>query len=138
MIDSDPSLSGWGADCQDRRTGGLWSERERQYHINCLELLAAFLAFQTFATGTKGISVLRRIDNTTAVAYINNQGGTVSRNLLLLPKDLCMWALERDISIIAQHLPGILNSLVDAESRMRWDRSDWKLDPANFHCINQR
>ena len=72
MIDSDASLSGWGAACQDQRTGGPWSERERQYHINCLELLAAFLALQTFAKGRKGISVLLRINNTTVVAYINN------------------------------------------------------------------
>ena len=67
---------------------GPWSEQERQSHINCLELPAAFLALQTFAKGKVGISVLLRIDNTMVVAYINNQGGTVSRDLLLLVKDL--------------------------------------------------
>ena len=137
VIDSDASLAGWGAACQDQRTGGPWSDQERQYHINCLELLAAFLALQTFAKGKEGISILLRLDNTTAVAYINNQGGTVSRDLLLLAKEVWMWALERNIHIKAQHLPGVLNSAADAESRTMKDRSDWKLDPAIFHRIDQ-
>ena len=135
IIDSDASLSGWGAACQDQRTGGPWSERE-ELHINCLELPAAFLALQTFAKERSGIAVLLRIDNTTAVAYINNQGGTVSRDLLLLAKDLWMWALVRDIHIKAQHLPGVFDSLADSDSRSMKDQSDWRLDPAIFRRIN--
>ena len=48
IIDSNASLTGWGAACQDLRTGGPWSGQERSNHINCLELWAATLAFQTF------------------------------------------------------------------------------------------
>ena len=36
------------------------------------------LATQTFLKGQTGISMLLQMDNTTAVAYINNLGGTVS------------------------------------------------------------
>ena len=44
-------------------------------------MMAATLALKTFAKNRTGISVLLRIENTTAVAYmyINNQGGTVSK-----------------------------------------------------------
>ena len=136
-IDSDASLTGWGAVCQDQRTGGPWSSEERQMHINCLELLAATLAIQTFAKNRTGLSVLLRIDNTTAVAYINNLGGTVSKDLLELAKNLWMWCLERNIHITAQHLPGILNEVADTESRVMIDRSDWKLNPTIFTKINQ-
>jgi hypothetical protein len=65
VIDSDASLIGWGATCQGQRTGGPWSHQESQMHINCLELLAATLAIQTFTKGRTQISVLLRIDNTT-------------------------------------------------------------------------
>ena len=51
------------------------------------------------------------------MAYINNQGGTVLNDLLLLVKEMWMWALERNIHIKAQHLPGVLNSAAYAESR---------------------
>ena len=54
VIDSDASLIGWGAACQDQRTGGPWSDQEKESHINCLELLAATLALKTF---TKGASI---------------------------------------------------------------------------------
>ena len=65
---------GWGAAYQSHGTGGPWSQQERIMHINCLELLAATLAVQTFAKRKTNISILLRIDNTTAVAYINHLG----------------------------------------------------------------
>ena len=96
-IDSDASKMGWGASCSNLRTGGPWSSQEKSMHINCLELLAATLAIQTFLKGKSRLSVLLRIDNTSAVAYINNLGGTVSKELASLAKNLWMWCLERNI-----------------------------------------
>ena len=78
-----------------------------------------------------------KIDNTTAVAYINNHGGTVSRELVSLTRDLWMWCLERNIHIQAQHLPGVLNRTADWESRSMRDRSDWKLDQQIFLGIEE-
>ena len=46
-----------------------------------------------------------------------------------------MWCLERNIYIIAQHLPGIQNVIADAESRTMIDRSDWQLNPVIFGTI---
>ena len=75
VIDSDASLQGWGARCGTQTTRGAWSQRETALHINCLELLAATLAVQSFAKGQSRLNILLRIDNTTAVAYINHLGG---------------------------------------------------------------
>ena len=72
-IDSDASLRGWGARCHLQSTGGPWSEEEKRMHINCLELLAATLAVKSFAKHRSRVSILLRIDNTTAVAYINDK-----------------------------------------------------------------
>ena len=114
-----------------------WSLLEKECHINCLELLAATLALKTFVKHKIGISVLMKIDNTTAVAYINNQGGTVSKELISLTRDLWMWCLERNIHIQAQYLPGVLNQAADRESRSMKDRSDWSLDHSTFQKINR-
>ena len=81
VIESDASTRGWGATCEGARTGGPWSSEERQWHINCLEALAAFHAVKCFVRDRKSITVLLRMDNTTAVAYVNKLAGTVSTKL---------------------------------------------------------
>ncbi len=137
VIESDASLAGWGAVCNYQQTGGPWSQEEHNLHINCLELLAATLALKTFTKGQTGLLVLLKMDNTTAVAYVNNQGGTVSRELVRLSKDLWTWYLQRNISIKAQHLPRHLNKVADSESRTMLDQSDWKLNSRVFQQIHQ-
>ena len=102
-IDSDASLQGWGATCEGKTTRGPWSPQEQALHINCLELLAATLAVQTFAKGKIGISILLRIDNTTAVAYINRKGGTASPILSNLARTLWLWCAERNISLLSTY-----------------------------------
>ena len=47
----------------------------RGAYVNRLELLAATLAVKSFAKDKFRISILLRIDNITAVAYINHLGG---------------------------------------------------------------
>jgi len=138
IITSDASLQGWGAVCNGTRTGGPWGQLEQGMHINCLELLAATLAVKTFLKDCTGTSVLLQLDNQTAVAYINNMGGTVSPKLTDLAKDLWMWALSRDFTLTAEHIPGVVNVEADAESRSMKDRTDWKLHPKLFQEINQK
>ena len=137
VIQSDASLAGWGAVCNGVSTGGSWSPKEQMMHINCLEPLAADLAVKTFLKDRQGVSVLLQLDNSTAVAYINNLGRTVSPSLISLAKTLWLWALERDILLTAQHIPGISNAVADLESRLERDKSDWMLAHVVFQRINQ-
>ena len=44
FVNSDASLTGWGASCNGQSTGGRWSLSESNNHINFLDLLAAFHA----------------------------------------------------------------------------------------------
>ncbi|XP_071573676.1 uncharacterized protein [Temnothorax nylanderi] len=74
-IFSDASSSSWGAYCNDHRVNGFWNEEERDQHINYLELLAAWFGLKCFAKELRDCDVLLRIDNTTAIAYINKRGG---------------------------------------------------------------
>ena len=136
VIRSDASLQGWGAVCNSTRTGGPWSQEEQEMHINCLELLAATLAVQSFLKDQADVSVLLQLDNQTAVAYINNLGGIVSPQLTRLAKDLWMWVLSKDLVISSVHIQGITNCVADAESRTWTDQTDWSLHPEIFREIN--
>ena len=129
VIETDASTIGWGATCQGVQTGGRWSKTEARLHINCLELLAASLAIKCFAKQTQNIVIHLKMDNTTALTYINKFGGTVSPELNKLTKELLTWCLERNIILQATHLAGILNVTADTESRVMRDRSDWMLHP---------
>ena len=73
---SDVSMQGWGATCQGKSTNGKWSSQESIQHINLLELKAAFLALKTFLKNQSHKVVLLKLDNSAAVAYLNNKGGT--------------------------------------------------------------
>ena len=44
--------------------------------------------------------------------------------------------MERNILLHAQHLPGVLNTIADEESRTWSDRSEWKFSPILFQEIN--
>ena len=78
------SRSGWGAHLLDRYVSGVWSEEEKLLHINLLEMEAMFLALQSFREEVAGRRVTAMCDNSTVVAYVYKQGGTVSRSLCLL------------------------------------------------------
>ena len=137
-IESDASRTGWGALSQETRTGGPWSSEEKEFHINCLELLAAFLAVKTFLKSRRSVHARLWMDNQTAVAYVNNMGGTVSTQATLISRDLWMWCLQRDITLSAQYLPGKDNTIADQESREMKDRSDWLLNREVFGMILRR
>ncbi len=137
-IETDASTLGWGATCNGARTGGPWSRLEQTLHINCLELLAATLAVKCFAKGKTALSIMLKMDSAAALTYINKRGGTSSPELTKLAKELWLWCMERNISLSAEHLPGVQNTIVDEESKVMKDRTDLMLCPQVFHQINQR
>ena len=97
VIESDASRLGWGATLkgQGLRTGGQWSTSEQEMHINCLELLVASLAIQTFAKEKRSIRILVRTDNISTRAYINHFGGTHSWQMNHLAMQIWKWCIER-------------------------------------------
>ena len=137
VIETDASTTGWGAQCNGVRTGGPWTPLERQMHINCLELLAASLAVRSFAKETSDVTIHLKMDNTTALTYINKLGGTVSPELNRQTKLLWEWCFQKNITLKASHLAGSLNVIADEESRVMRDRSDWKLCPTVFQKIQR-
>ncbi len=79
VVSTDASAMGWGAMCNGHAAAGLWTGSRLQWHVNCLELLAVWLALRHFKVLLHDKHVLVRTDNTATVAYINHQGGLRSR-----------------------------------------------------------
>ena len=124
---------GLGSSAQWLHTdGGLWSSKEATYHINYLELLATFLVTKALGKDWQEITVLLQLDNITAVSYINWKGGTTSKLLCQLAISLWTWCSERKKYLMAEHLPGHLNSQADEESRIMKNRCDWMRNRTNF------
>ena len=71
--------------------------------------------------------MLLKLDNTTAVAYINKKGGTISASSNKLAKYIWNWAKGQDIWIITSHVTRVKNTTADARSRLFYDNKEWSL-----------
>ena len=138
VIQTDASKKGWGAHCLGKSVGGQWSQKESQLHINLLELKAVHLALLTFSKAQNLKSVHIQMDNMTALSYLVKMGGTHSRELTSLAKEIWDFLLSEQITITAEYLPGVLNVQADRASRHFQDSSEWLLCPQLFQKICQK
>ena len=97
----------------DQYVSGVWLEEEKLLHINLLEMKVMFLALQSFWEKVTGHRVTAMCDNSTVVAYVNKQGGTVSRSLCSLASRLLRWMESLDIHLDARYLSGHSSVLAD-------------------------
>lgn len=137
-IQSDASTLGWGAVYGTQKTGGRWTPLEQEFHINILELLAAFFALKCFCNHMGNCHIQIQIDNTTALAYINNMGGSKSKQLNELAVEIWEWCTARNIWLSAVHIAGRLNTGADEQSRVFSDNHEWMLDKHSFDKIMLR
>ena len=126
-----------GATCQGQITGGVWSKEESALHINAKELLAAFMAIQTFVKHQLQLTIHIKIDNMSAVAYINKMESTKSRDLNLLMKRIWDWCQDLQIVLTAEYLSGSQDLVAAWHFRTINDSSDWCLNRQIFHQIQK-
>ncbi|KAJ1197977.1 hypothetical protein NDU88_001821 [Pleurodeles waltl] len=98
-------------------------------------MLAGSFAIKSLAKDRVQCTILLRMDNVSAVRYINHLGGTRSKPLADLAKSLWEYCLLNEIPLSAEYLPGSLNQAADWHSRFLRDYSDWKLHPSIFRSI---
>ena len=137
IIECDASLIGWGAFSEGQPAQGRWSDLEASNHINYLELLAAFNALRAFVSSRQSIHVRLKIDNSTALSYINNMGGIRSPRLDLLARRMWEWCISRDIFLSAQHIPGKMNTRADDLSRKFSLNLEWSLNKGVYEQVVQ-
>ena len=56
-------------------------------------------------------------DNTTVMAYVNKQGGTISSSVYLFTRQVLMWAEENSVTLVARYIPENRNVVADQLSR---------------------
>ena len=127
---TDASHNGWGAHLLDRRASGIWTDQDLGRHINWLELQAVFLALRRFLPLVREKTVQIMTDNTTVVGQLRNQGGTKSRELTLLTRQLLEWTDSHQMVLVPRHIPGKANILADQLSRRgQVIETEWSLHP---------
>ncbi len=129
MLTTDASLTGWGAVLDGRPAQGIWRGHLLDWHINCLEMMALFLALKYFLQQLRGYHFLVRVDNTAVVSYINHQGGLRSCRLNRPAQQVLLQAQDKFLSIRAIYIPGHMNVGADWLSRQAVKHGEWKLHP---------
>ena len=128
---TDSSTVEWGAHMDGQTASGVWDLSMRNVHINELELRAIWLGLMAFQNSILDSNVAIMCDNVTAIAYLRNQGGTLSPSLCQVASQVCLWAEVRSITLIPRHVPGHLNVLADQLSRKdQVLKTEWSLNPA--------
>ena len=131
-LTTDASQNGWGAVYNEISTGGFWSNEEKSFHINCLELLAVFMGLQTFCKTYYNTHIRILTDNTTTIAVLNHMGASHSDPCNRLGKEIWEWCISRKIWLSAAHIPGVCNIQADFESRRTNDTTEWTLDSTSL------
>jgi len=84
-------MTGWGAYLSRQPVSGLWSQEERSLYNNVLEMNPVLLAVSAFLPQLRYQKICLATDNSTVVAYINNQGDTKSQTLCSLSRELLLF-----------------------------------------------
>ena len=98
---------------------------------------AVHLALQTFVSAKSNIHILMLIDNSITNAYINHTGGTHSKALSNLALEVWEQCINRQISLHAEHILAVINTVTDAELRKALVPSNWMLDKKVFHTLQR-
>ena len=136
---SDASDGGWGAHLDEQVASGLWAPEEVELSINARELLTIERALLWFAPHLVGSSVAVFADNSTAISYLRNQGGTHSSFLNSIAQRILRWAEVLSVVISPQFIMGKHNVLADALSRPNQILgSEWTLKQEVFGDLCRR
>lgn len=138
LLTTDASLLGWGAHLEELQVQGSWSPQERLMSSNLRELRAIRMALFHFFPLIRNKAVRVRSDNSTAVSYINRQGGTRSQSLLSEVGLILSWAEQNLSHLSAVHIRGSLNVVADQLSRGVPALGEMSLNQEIFHQITLR
>ena len=117
LLFTDTSDSGWRASLDDHHMSRSWSLTCLQFSVNHRELLAVLYGVHGFLPLLWNRSITLFADNTTALAYLRNQGGTHSSLLNSVAQASLHLCEAHSVRLVPQFIPGRLNVLADTLSR---------------------
>jgi hypothetical protein len=135
-VQTDTSKEGFGVWFQGLLLQGKWDSITDGRHINVLETIAIwhFLAF-ILPKSLKPRNIFWRIDNTTALAYIKKEGGTISLQVLAEAEKVLVHQMS--VRFLPVYILTEENILADAASHFQ-EIPDWRLHPFVFKAITAR
>ena len=131
---TDASQTGWGGHYGKEITQGFWNLTMSRKHSNIRELTAVLLSLRAFAHLLENKTIQILSDNITTVAYINHMGGPMEE-LTDVAKQIWAEAIQHNITVVAKHLSGKLNSQADGLSRAV-DKHEWMLSRPLFRYLD--
>ena len=138
IMTTDASLLGWGACLDGMTTGGRWNPDEATHDINYLEMLAVLFALQSFSDKVSAKHIKLMVDNTTAVATINQMGTCHSNLNNKLVQKIWEWCILHRVWLTVAHIPGKSNTEADRESRLTRKETEWCLDRSIYSAVIQK
>ena len=137
IIETDASDFGYGGVIRNSEisTQGLFNETEIKLHINVKEALAVKFCVQAFFAEETDVHIQIQCDNTTTVSYINNMGGTHSKQCNEVVRELLKWCKIRNLWVSACHIAGKDNVSADTLSRKFNRNLEWSLNKEVFESI---
>lgn len=95
----------------------------------------AFFALRCFAVTERNCEILLKLDNTTAIAYVNRMGGIQYPGLNVIARDIWQCCERRNIWIFATYIASRDNVEADMGSRIINIDTEWELAPWIFDVI---
>lgn len=92
----------------------------------------AFYALRCFITDLRSCNILLRLDNTTAISYINRFGSVMFPHLTALAKEIWNWCEHHNLFIFALYIASVDNSVANFESRAVSVDTEWSLSQTTF------
>ena len=127
-LSTDASDLGWSYVLAGHCSSGRWSPGEQTLHINLKEFLALSFALRQNPQAIQGKTVFWEVDNTTALAYIRNEGGTKNWQLCQQAISLLKWCFLLRVKLVPKYVPSSENIVDDRASRFQ-EVEDWYLLP---------
>ena len=109
---------GWGATFNDLFIQGTWEPGQMEEHINWKELFVVTHCLRHWGSLVQGQAVLVRMDNTTAIHYVNYGSGRIPP-LTALARSIKAEEAHLRCLLLGLHVRGTENQLADALSLYR-------------------
>lgn len=100
--------------------------------------MAAFFAIKIFASHLNNCEILLRIDNTSAIAYINRAGGVQFPHLSELSRKIWIWCEEIKLWPLASYITSANNVEADAASRITNIDIEWEINNRLYKQITKK
>ena len=90
------------------------------------------------ASELRDVQILLRVDNTTALSYLNKMGGVIIDTLSALSRKIWQCAGKRNIILFASYIASKENTIADELSRISQDDIEWELNDEWFQIVIEK